>query len=85
VTGPIRVTHPFHPLFGQELDFFVHRHHYGESRVYYRDRQGFLASLPISWTSAAPEDPLVVVSDGRSRLRVDDLIELVALVNRLRR
>ena len=34
------------------------------------------------WTSVVPEDPIVVVAAGRSRFRVDDLIDLVALVRR---
>jgi len=31
-----------------------------------------------------PDDPVVVLSSGRTPFRVDDLIELVALVSRLR-
>jgi Family of unknown function (DUF5372) len=37
---PVRVTHPFHPLFGQVLDIVVHRHDWGEDRIYYRDGHG---------------------------------------------
>lgn len=84
VTGPVRITHPFHPLFGQELDFIVHRHNWGEDRVYYRDRDGHLASLPACWTSVVPEDPFVTLAAGRSPFRVDDLIELASVVLRLR-
>ncbi|NCQ34187.1 hypothetical protein GW813_03715 [bacterium] len=78
------MTHPFHPLFGQELDFIVHRHNWGEDRVYYRDRDGHLASLPACWTSVVPEDPFVTLAAGRSPFRVDDLIELASVVLRLR-
>ena len=84
MTGAVRVTHPFHPRFGQELDFVAHRHNWGEDRVFYRDQQGHLASLPARWTSVVAEDPFVVVAAGRSRFRVADLLELVALVARLR-
>ena len=83
MTGPVRITHPFHPAVGQEIDV-VFRRGWGEDRVFYRDRQGQLASLPARWTSAVAEDPFVTVAGGRSRFRVDDLIELVALVRRLR-
>jgi len=31
-----------------------------------------------------PEDPFVIASAGRSRFRVDDLLALAALVERLR-
>jgi hypothetical protein len=84
VTGAIRITHPFHPQFGQEIDVVVRRPHWGEDRMFYHDRQGHLASLPARWTSIVAEDPLVVLGAGRSRFRVADLIDLVALVGRLR-
>src|SRR3989304_4004889 len=83
-TAPVRVTHPFHPLFGQELEVVVHRHNWGEDRVYYRDRRGHLTSLPAGWASVVPEDAFVTVAAGRSRFRVEDLVALAALVLRLR-
>jgi hypothetical protein len=82
LTAPVRITHPFHPLFGQELDLVIRRHNWGEDRVFHRDRNGHTASLPTRWTSAVPDDPFLVVSAGRSTLRVDDLLELVALLRR---
>jgi hypothetical protein len=66
------------------LDFVERRQNWGEDRVFYRDQGGHLASLPARWTSVAQEDPFVVVAAGRSRFRVDDLVDLVALVLRLR-
>jgi Family of unknown function (DUF5372) len=84
VPGPVRVTHPFHPLFGQVLDVVVHRHTWGEDRVYYRDGRGLLTSLPAGWTSLVPEDAFVAVAAGRSRFRVQDLVDLAAVVVRLR-
>ena len=81
---PVRVTHPFHPLLGQVLDIVVHRHNWGEDRVYYRDGQGLVTSLPAGWTSVVPADAFVAVGAGRSRFRVQDLIDLAALVLRLR-
>jgi Family of unknown function (DUF5372) len=83
VTGPVRITHPFHPRYGQEIDFVVHRHNWGEDRVYFRERDGHLASLPARWTSVVSDDPFVVVAAGRSHFRVEDLIDLAALVRRL--
>ena len=47
-----RVTHRFHPMFGQDLEFVVHRRNWGEDRVYLRDENGVLFSLP-----AAPVRP----------------------------
>ena len=81
----MRITHPFHPQFGQDIDFVERRHRFGEERVLYRDRHGHLASLPARWTSVEAEDPWVVAGGGRSWFRVADLIELTTLVARGRR
>ena len=59
MTGAIRITDPFHPQFGQEIDVVVRRPNWGEDRIFYHDRQGHLASLPARWTSVVAEDPLV--------------------------
>ena len=80
----MRITHPFHPLFGQAIDFVERRHRWSEHRVYFRDHDGHLSSLPARWTSVVPEDPFVLVAAGRSRFRVADLVDLVALIGRLR-
>ena len=82
LSAPVRITHPFHPLFGQDLDLVIRRHNWGEDRVFYRDHNGHTASIPARWTTAVPDDPFLVVSAGRSTLRVDDLLELVALLGR---
>ena len=81
MTGPVRITHPFHPQSGQEIDFVDHRPHWGEARVFYRDREGHLASLPARWTSLVTAD---AVAAGRAEFRVEDLMALVALIARLR-
>ena len=80
----MRVTHPFHPLCGQEIDFVVRRAQWGEDRVFYRDERGHRASVPTCWTSLAPEDPYIAVGTGRSRFRVRDLVDLVVLLRELR-
>src|SRR5439155_5559561 len=41
-------------------------------RIFYCDRQGYLISVPTRWTSVEAEDPIVVVSAGRSMFRVTD-------------
>ena len=40
--------------------------------------------MPAAWTSVVPEDVFVAVAAGRSRFRVQDLVDLAALVLRLR-
>jgi hypothetical protein len=79
-----RVTHPFHPWFDQEFAAIECRHGWRENRVYFRDRAGQSASLPISWTSLAAPDPLLIVSAGKARFRLQDLLELVDLIQRMR-
>ena len=76
----MRVTHPFHPKLREEIDFVVHRHNWGEDRVYCREPDGHLASLPARWTSVVPEDLFVTVAAGRSRFRVEDLVDLAVLI-----
>ena len=84
MSAPIRITHPFHPLFGRELDAVERRHQWGEDRIFYRDPDGYLLSLPTRWTSVEAEDPFVVVAAGRARFRAADLIDLAALLLELR-
>ena len=46
----------------------------------YFTEAGKLRSLPASWTSVADEDDFRRTSAGRSWFRLDDLLELSALV-----
>jgi hypothetical protein len=52
--------------------------------VYFRDRNGQGASLPISWTSLAAPDPFLTLSNRKARFRPRDLLELVDLIQRMR-
>ena len=72
------------PLFGREIDVVERRSQWGEDRIFYRDPDGYLLSLPARWTSVEAEDPFVVVSAGRSRFRAVDLLDLAALMLKLR-
>jgi len=74
VTTPIRVTHPFHPLLGQEIEFVQRPIQWGDELLFYRDRQGYVTALPTRCTSVEAEDPFVIVAAGRSTFRVADLI-----------
>jgi hypothetical protein len=80
----VRVTHRFHPLLGREFEFVVHRRNWAEDRVYCRDGEGGLFSLPAGWTDVVAEDPFVVVSAGRCAVTVDALIKLADLIDGLR-
>ena len=59
------------------------RHTWGEDRMFFLDEEGTQRSLPRGWTDVADLDPFVAVASGRSGLRVEDLLALVALVDGL--
>jgi hypothetical protein len=76
------VTHPFPPLFGQQLPLVAQRCAWGEPRVFFHDpTTGRLRSLPTAWTNLAPPDPLVVLAAERAILRFTDLQTLTRLLH----
>ena len=80
------MTHPFHPLLGQEFDLVGYAHTWGEHRVFFRmPGEERVRSLPAAWTDIQGPDPFLVLADGRSCFRTDDLRALVRLVDELDR
>lgn len=79
----MRVTHPFHPLAGQEFDLVVRKHNWAEDRVSFFVGDE-LRSVPAGWTDVDPPDPFVVIAAGRSAFRVEDLLSLATLLDGLR-
>jgi hypothetical protein len=79
----VRVTHPFHPLAGEELEFVKRRKNWRADRVYVFDAAGEVVSLPAEWTDVVAADPFVVVAAGRSPFHIAGLLELSELVERL--
>jgi hypothetical protein len=77
------VTHPFHPLFGRDFEFVVHRQNWGEDRVHVRDGDGVLFSLPAAGTDVAALDPFVVIAEGRCPLTMTGMLGLADLIDRL--
>jgi hypothetical protein len=71
-------------LCGREFALIERRENWGEDRVYYHDDLGRVAAMPARWTSVFPADPVVALAAGRSPFRVRDLLELAALLERLR-
>jgi len=71
-----RVTHPFHPLFGQSLELAAQAREWGEERVYYRDRNGRMRFLPACWTSLDLTDPFVLLAADHAYFRLGDLLRL---------
>ncbi len=78
------MTHPFHPLAGQHLEFVKRRKNWSVNRVYVYDPDGELVSLPVEWTDLEAPDAFVVVAAGRSPFHVAGLLELAELVDRLK-
>jgi hypothetical protein len=77
------VTHPFHPLYGQQFEILSCRHNWGEYRVTFYDTADHVRGLPAAWTSIVPPDPTVVLADGRAAFRVADLLQLSHLIERI--
>jgi hypothetical protein len=77
----VRVTHRFHPLSGQSLEFVKRLQAWQSDLVYFLDAAGELASVPAAWTDLAAPDPFVVVAAGRAAFRAEDLAELADLVS----
>jgi hypothetical protein len=75
------VTHPFHPLFGQEFDLVVRGLNWHHDRAAFRDGAGRLHSIPTAWTDLVTKDPFNVVAAGRASFRTQELLELVRLLD----
>jgi hypothetical protein len=67
-------------LSGQAFECLAVRHTWGEERVFFHDDQGHLRSIPRAWTSLTPADAWLMVSAGRSLLRMADCLALVSWV-----
>ncbi len=81
----VQVTHPFHPLFGQRLEFVKRRRNWRADRVYVITGTGEMVSLPAEWTDVVAPDPFVVLAAGRSPFGMQQLVELSEIVDRHRR
>jgi len=81
----VRVTHPFHPLSGQQLPCVGQRYNrYGTTLLLESD-DGAVFSVRPQWTDVVAPDPEMVMGRQRALFRVADLLELARLLDRLRR
>ena len=76
-----RITHPFHPLSGQQFAVVTYRHSFGDHRVFFHDADGRLRSIPARWTSLVAPDPAVVLAAGHAPFRVSDLLAVARLLH----
>lgn len=77
------ITHPFHPLVGREFALLLYRFNWGEDRVYFRADDRQITSIPSAWTNIAPPDPFVIVAAGRAHFRLEDLVSLATLLEKV--
>lgn len=78
------MTHPFHPLSGQQFVCVGQRHSRYGSWLLLEVGDDELHAVPPPWTDFAAPDPERVLGAGRSCFRVSDLVQLADLVDRLR-
>ena len=78
----VRVTHPFHPLFGRQLPSSANHNRHGKRLLLQADGAA-VWSVPPQWTDLVGLDPAVVMGHGQALLRAVDLLELASLVKRL--
>lgn len=79
----MRVTHPFHPLFAQQLPCVGRRYNKHGERLLLLGVGGVIWSVSPQWTDLSSNDPELVMGAGRTVLRFSDLIELTDLVARI--
>jgi hypothetical protein len=64
------------------LELVDYRRTWGEHRVYFHDEKSRLRAMPAGWTDAGAPDPFVTLAAGRAHFRIEDLVQLAALVGR---
>ena len=84
-TRLVRVTHPFHPLSGQQLVRVGERYNRYGMTLLLEAEDGSVCSVSPQWTDLVAPDPEIVMGERRALFRVVDLLELAHLVDRLRR
>jgi hypothetical protein len=67
-------------LFGKKIQIVSIKQNWGEDRVFYRQEDGELISIPAGWTSLYEPHPFNVISQGRSVFRFRELLELARLI-----
>jgi hypothetical protein len=81
----VRITHPFHPLSGQQLACVGERYNRSGRRLLLQVDEATVCSIPPQWTDLMVPDPEIVIGAHRALFRVADLLELVRLVEQLGR
>jgi hypothetical protein len=75
-TTTARITHPFLPTSGREIDVFGRASHWGEERILYLNADGRPRSIATAFTDIEPEDEFRRIAAGRAMFRARDLLDL---------
>jgi len=81
----VRITHPFHPLSGQQLACVGERYTRYGRRLLLQVDEAAVCAVPPQWTDRVAPDPEIVIGAQRALFRVADLLELARLVAQLGR
>jgi hypothetical protein len=81
----VRITHPFHPLSGNQFACVGERYNLYGKRLLLQVDEASVCSVPPQWTDQAAPDPELVIGESRALFRVADLLELARLVEQLGR
>lgn len=79
----VRITHPFHPQCGYELDVVCRRRHWGEDRIVYAGPNGALCSIATHLTDLVSQNEFRRVAGDSAAFSTVDLLALCSLLNRL--
>jgi hypothetical protein len=80
----IKITHPFHPRYGEEYDLLCFYRSWGRDYVECSDEKGKFITIPTEYTASCEIDPFVTISQGRSIFRVSDLLRLVEFLSTMK-
>ena len=81
----MRITHPFHPLSGQQFACVGERYNRYGRRLLLRVDDVTVFSVPPQWTDLVAFDPEIVIGEYRALFRVADLLELERLIDQFRK
>ena len=79
----VRITHPFHPHYGDKIEVVCRRRHWGEDRIVHVGPNGALRTIAADLTDIAPQDEFRRIADGRAAFGTVDLLALLSLLDRL--
>jgi hypothetical protein len=79
-----RITHPFHPQTGRELEIVGRRRYWGGDHLIVLEEDGRPRAIPVAWTSFCEEDEFRRIAGGRAAVRFVDALLLSELLDGLR-